>query len=184
MDRQATDLDLLRQFQAGSPAAFTQFYDFYKAGLYMYLLSVTRDEALAADGMQELFTDLCKHLERFLNADNIRHYLFSAAHRTAAMLVRRAERVKRRERHAATLRSLFAPAATTQDFPAPDYAERLSAALLNLPEEQREVIILHSYQCFTFQDMQTMTGVSLNTLYSRYKAGLATLKIALHELGA
>jgi DNA-directed RNA polymerase specialized sigma24 family protein len=43
----------------------------------------------------------------------------------------------------------------------------LADALNELPDEQREVFVMHELEDFSFKEIEDMTGVPLNTLISR-----------------
>jgi RNA polymerase sigma-70 factor (ECF subfamily) len=62
-----------------------------------------------------------------------------------------------------------------------DYAaeQNLRRALLDLPQEQREVVVLHAWGELTFSEIGDLLGVSLNTAASRYRYALAKLRDAM-----
>ena len=59
-----------------------------------------------------------------------------------------------------------------------DYAEErnLRRALSDLPDDQREVIVLHIWGELTFSEIGDLLGVSSNTAASRYRYALARLR--------
>lgn len=67
------------------------------------------------------------------------------------------------------------------DLEAAEEAQRVSKALLGLPVEQREVVVLKIYQDMTFREIARIVGISNNTAASRYRYGLAKLKETLKE---
>jgi RNA polymerase sigma factor (sigma-70 family) len=62
--------------------------------------------------------------------------------------------------------------------PDKDYAveQNLRRALGELPDDQREVIILHVWGELTFSEIADLLGVSSNTTASRYRYALAKLR--------
>jgi RNA polymerase sigma-70 factor, ECF subfamily len=60
-----------------------------------------------------------------------------------------------------------------RDYPA---EQNLRRALGDLPEDQREVIVLHIWGELTFAEIGDLLGVSLNTAASRYRYALATAR--------
>jgi len=48
-----------------------------------------------------------------------------------------------------------------------------------LPDEQRQVIVLHVLACLRFSQIAQLTGQSINTIQSRYRYGLQKLKSLL-----
>jgi RNA polymerase sigma-70 factor (ECF subfamily) len=62
-----------------------------------------------------------------------------------------------------------------------DHAERLAleSAIRQLPPEQREVVHLHVFKGWTFQEVADACGESINTIASRYRYTLARLRETL-----
>ena len=56
-------------------------------------------------------------------------------------------------------------------------------ALDSLPMEQREAIVLHVLDGFSFREIGRMTGVSLFTAAARYRLGLRKMRGALQVFG-
>ena len=70
----------------------------------------------------------------------------------------------------------------------PDYvmqvdeaAHRLYRCLDELPDEQREVIVLHVQYDITFKEIAANSDNSINTIQSRYRYGMAKLQIMLES---
>ena len=55
-------------------------------------------------------------------------------------------------------------------------ALELQSSLRELPEEQREIILMHVWGGMTFDEIATALGTSPNTAASRYRYGLAKLR--------
>jgi len=57
---------------------------------------------------------------------------------------------------------------------------RLADALATLPYEQREVIVLHLNGDLTFREIAVVQGMSINTVRSRYRYGIDSLRSMLN----
>ena len=57
----------------------------------------------------------------------------------------------------------------------------LQAAVLRLPDEQREVVVLHIWCEMTLLEVASFLGVSSNTVASRYRYGLSKLRESLQN---
>ena len=55
----------------------------------------------------------------------------------------------------------------------------LCAAMLGLPLQQREVLVLKVFDEMTFKEIADVLGVSINTAASRYRYAIAKLREAL-----
>lgn len=60
--------------------------------------------------------------------------------------------------------------------------EQINLSLDLLPENQRQVFILHELEGYTFQQIDEITGAGLNTLLSRKRYAILFLREQLQEL--
>src|SRR5262249_51052417 len=60
--------------------------------------------------------------------------------------------------------------------------DELEAAIDELPEEQREVLIAHEWEGRSFKQMAAETGVSINTLLARKRYAVLHLRERLRNL--
>jgi RNA polymerase sigma factor (sigma-70 family) len=107
--------------------------------------------------------------------DNPAAWLYRVV-RNAAVSAGRTER--RRQRH-----ELVAAARTPAWFEANDEAidaEAATAALQELPSDEREVIVAHLWGGLTFEQIADVAGCSASTAHRRYVAALITLRERLH----
>jgi RNA polymerase sigma-70 factor (ECF subfamily) len=96
--------------------------------------------------------------------------------RNAAISAGRTER--RRQRHE-SVAAARAPAWFETNDDAID-SEVVSAALQELPPDEREVIVAHLWGSLTFEQIADVAGCSASTAHRRYVAGLITLRERLH----
>jgi len=60
--------------------------------------------------------------------------------------------------------------------------DELELAIEELPEEQREVFVLHELEGRSFKEMAAETGVSVNTLLSRKRYAVLHLRRRLQSI--
>ena len=146
-----------------------RLYDELGAGLYRYAVMLLADAATADDAIQQVFAALLRHTGPI---DNEAHYLRRAVRNECYSMLR--SRVRRKEDPVRPLLEPVASEGVTQ-------AERLAleGAIRQLPPEQREVIHLHAFEGWTFQEVATACGDSINTVASRYRYALARLRDTL-----
>jgi RNA polymerase sigma-70 factor (ECF subfamily) len=92
---------------------------------------------------------------------------------------RRSSRQKHHERFATEKIALFAESADPDE---QSFRIELSAALGELPSEQREVMYLKLWEGLTFEQIASMMDISPNTAASRYRYGLDKLRSLLRPL--
>ncbi len=60
-----------------------------------------------------------------------------------------------------------------------DLVAKLDAALAELPDEQREILVLHLQSELPFREIAKLREISINTAQSRHRYGLDKLRAIL-----
>lgn len=144
-------------------------YRQYGAALLLYAASISGDRGLAQDALHQVFVKLIEsgNLDQVFDK---KAYLFACVRNTVLNNSRIRERNTPLE-----LGSLwFCP-------PDRDYAgeQNLRRALNALPEDQREVTVLHIWGELTFSEVAELLSISANTAASRYRYALSKLRGSL-----
>jgi RNA polymerase sigma-70 factor (ECF subfamily) len=157
-----------------------RWYDEHAQALFAFLLNLTRNEADTRDLLQEIFVKLARQPELLRNARNQRAFLIRLAHNLAIDLIRRRGARQR------SCDQLTADSLTVFE-PSPDPDEQalrtaLTAALGQLPPDQRAVVHLKLWEGLTFEAIAEALAISPNTAASRYRYGLDKLRERLRLL--
>ena len=162
------------QFLDGSGGAITRILDHQEVKtlyeqhgrvLLAYAVSLLPDRAASEDVLHQVFVKLLQG-NVFINGSPVR-YLYRAI-RNAAFNYRRSH--SREVELEADCRWLESPPGMEA------VGLALESALRELPDEQREVIVLRVWGQMTFEEAATALEISPNTAASRYRYGLAKLK--------
>ena len=159
----------------GDPGAFSALYRTYRARLVQYALSLLHGLMEAEDVVHDVFVGLAKQLGEGHVPRDVAAYLYASVRNRC---VDRMRRKREQPLDDAELELIVA---------APDDAERLALqrllnrALLALPSEQAEVVVLRTWHDLEFAAIAALQGTSINTALSRYQYGLTKLR---KELGA
>ncbi len=164
------------------PAEFDleRVYDAHAQALFGYLLNFTRDEQDTRDALQEVFIKIARQPEVLATARDERAFLIRLARNIAIDLMRR--RGARHKKHAQFGIEQISPFAPSADFDQAAFQTRLTAALGELPSEQREVVHLKLWTELTFEQIAATLDISPNTAASRYRYGLDKLRALLRPL--
>ena len=163
-----------------APIDFERLYDDHAQALFAFLLHFTRKEADTKDLLQELFIKLAQRPQLLNGVRDERAFLLRLAHNLAIDLIRRrGTRERHYERLAGETVALFVPAAEPDEGA---FREALSAALGELPPDQRVVVHLKLWEGLTFEQIADLLGVPLNTAASRYRYGIDKLRARLRPL--
>lgn len=149
----------------------------YGARLLLVARQWTRSTADAEDVVQEAFVRYWRR-QRTLAGDPL-PLLITSVRRAALDLLRRSARRERREQ------SQLEDMADSWFEPNPESDERancLEEAVVQLPSEQREVLVLKVWGGLTFAEIAARLDLSPNTVASRYRYALGTLRQKLSAL--
>ncbi|MFV0293019.1 MAG: RNA polymerase sigma factor [Paracoccus sp. (in: a-proteobacteria)] len=134
--------------------------------LRAFALSLTRDGASADDLVQDTIVKAWTNIDKFQAGTNLRAWLFTILRNTFYS----ARRKTRREVSDAD--GVYAARLSTR----PEHDGRLAlndfrAAFEQLPDEQREALILVGASGFSYEEAASMTGVAVGTVKSRANRG-------------
>ena len=169
---------LIRRFNSGDTEALRRIYEKYRSEL-LGVASALLDEAGALeDVLHDVFVDFSSQARHFELRGSLKRYL-------AICVANRARNVNRQNRKIGAEKAAEAgQKALRQSDPletAGDREERsvVVCALAKLPQEQRQVIVLHVLGSMRFREIAHQSGESINTVQSRYRYGLMKLQSLL-----
>lgn len=148
-----------------SPEMVRRLYDRHGPALVVYARPYVPDSAVAEDVVHQVFLKLL--VAEIRVPDSPVAYLYRAV-RNAAL---NASRNGRRNVAIDAEKPVFAHRGGDQDA-----ALALDRALGELPEEQREIVILRVWSGLTLEEAAVSVGVPLNTAASRYRYALEKLR--------
>ena len=151
------------ELRMSSPSApdLADLYDRLSRRLYAYALSLTGDAGRSEDAVHDAFVRLLQYAPG-RDVKSLEGFLFTA---TRNLILDD----RRRRAH----RDPPAPLPLATGSGEPD--EAASRALGQLPEEQREAVVLKIYADLTFAEIGEVTGTSLGTAAGRYRLGIEKL---------
>ena len=150
------------------PAQLGGWYDAHAARLVLYARQWL-DRAVAEDVVQASFLRLASQPQP---PTNVKAWLFTAVRNAAISEHRQRQRRSRREQAV----SLDRPDWFESNAGDLIDAKTAQEALARLPEPQREIILLRIWGGLSLPEAADVLGEPVSTLFSRYRAGLATLR--------
>lgn len=153
-------------------------YDRYGEKLYYYLVFRLGSCQDAEDILQEIFYRFSRYSMRWKMVKNPRAFVFKAARNEANRFLKQ----KISKERSIQMNAKY-PNAIASVIQGPDEKseKHLAEALGKLPDEQREIVLLKVFQEMTFREIARICGISQNTAASRYRYGLAKLRLVLEE---
>ncbi len=186
------DASLVADLKAGSEEAFALLIAQYHQPLYSLIARSINDPADAADLTQEVFIKVFRSIRGFHGDASLRTWLYRIALREASNQRRWWSRHKRQE---ITIDSsydadadaesdslcLSATLADPGDSPydqavQSETRERLEAALRQLPQAFRTVVVLREIEGFAYEEIAEILDLNLGTVKSRLTRGRSALR--------
>lgn len=169
VDRLYERLLVLRS-QTGDEGALTDLVQLYSPRLRYYLRKMLpRREDQAEDLLQETWCDAVRLLGSLRDAAAFPAWIYRIARD-------RAWRLLRKERPETSLSEEHLPAAVEEPAFRVEDAAAVHAALGELPEEQREVLVLRFIEGLSYEEIATITVAPLGTVRSRLHYGKEALR--------
>lgn len=189
-----SDEDLMRRCQLGEAESFDQLFARYEAPTLALLLRLVGERGAAEALLQEAFLRIYREADSYEHPRKFSTWFFTIVRNLAK------NELRYRQRHPA--RSLDEPVAPSAGAsPAPSGADELRApgrtplsgivskevmsrlhkAIQELPEPEREALILHRFGNLKYREIADVLGARLGTVRSRLHSALNRLRQALGE---
>ena len=197
MERPENDFDLLENFAGGDEAAFAAVLARWEKPLFNFIYRIMRERTEAEDIEQEVFLKLAAAAGGLKRQAKFSNYLYRIAYNLCIDRLRRRtargnagspeslDEIMGTEEGEAVKRQLPDPA----DLPADllrerrDDARAVSAALGNLPENQRAALILKVYEDRSYSEIAEILGVTVPSVESLLFRARQNLKTSLKPAG-
>lgn len=172
-----SDEQLLDRLRDGATAAGQELVERHCQALLRYLHRLTGSEHLAEELHQQTWLSVLEHLDRFTPSASggFKSWLF----RIATNKANDTWRSRGREKAAKQGLRLV----TDEELPAADYRlegteneQKLRRAIAQLPENQKQVVLLRYYSNMKFVEIALMLGCPLNTALGRMHKAMQKLK--------
>ncbi len=149
-----------------------ELYDRFGDSVYHYLYIKLGSAGDAEDVLQEVFYRLARYFRRLKFIRRPAAFVFQTARNEANRFLKK----KIHEKNGCRRKNeLFEIICTSISGPDEESVQILSTSLAQLPEEQREIIVLKFFEGLSFKEIASACGLSINTAASRYRYGLAKL---------
>lgn len=181
------DSELIAQYRNGHELAFDLLVDRYKSKLYTTIFLIVKDQAIAEDLLQEVFTKVVLTLnsDKYNEEGKFQPWVMRIAHNLAIDYFRKAKRYPtiRMEDGSNIFNSMkFSEENAESKQVREETIEMVKKLIEELPEAQKQVLIMRHYMDMSFQDIADQTGVSINTALGRMRYALIHLRKKMKQL--
>ena len=150
-----------------------QLYDQYGRRLYRLATMILWDSQSAEDALHQVFVKLLSRRGGSGPVQSWERYLTRAVSNECRGILRRRKRVLSSPPDGQILQVVDGMGGVEEE------RQQVERALGRLAPEQREVIQLKVYEDMTFRGIAAVLGVSVHTVWSRYRYGMSKLKAFL-----
>ncbi len=170
---------LLWKFKRGSKDAFRVIYEKYIGDLLTLAANLSGDETVAEDVVHDVFISFVQSVKKFRLRGSLKGYLATCVANRSRDYIRRKKRrqtaaISDAEQVVSNERSPVQLAIGSEEL------RELSHAMMELPYEQRETIVLRLHGEMRFRQIAELRSISIKTAQSRYRYGLDKLRSILN----
>ncbi|MBS4071180.1 RNA polymerase sigma factor [Algoriphagus aquatilis] len=181
------DGELIAQYRNGSEAAFDLLVDRYQSKVYTTIFLIVKDQEIAEDLLQDVFVKVIQTLnsDKYNEEGKFQPWLMRIAHNLAIDHFRKAKRYPTiiLEDGTNLLNSMkFAEDSIEEIRVKEETLDMVKKLIEELPEAQKEVLIMRHYLDMSFQEIADQTGVSINTALGRMRYALIHLRKKMKQL--
>lgn len=181
------DSELIAQYRNGSEIAFECLVDKYKARVYTTILMIVKEQGVAEDLLQDVFVKVVQTLnsDRYNEEGKFQPWLMRIAHNLAIDHFRKMKRYPSvmMEDGSNVFNTLNFAEENVEDLKVKEETHTLVRQLIDeLPENQKQVLIMRHYMDLSFQEIAEQTGVSINTALGRMRYALINLRKKLKQI--
>jgi RNA polymerase sigma-70 factor, ECF subfamily len=172
----APDEDLMLQVRDGAGEMLGVLFDRYQTPLFNFYSKLTGDRTLSEDLVQEVFLRILKYRQSYHPGTPFRAWIYQIARNARVDHFRKFP-------HQTTLEPEMLPPVLPRDS-AQEHQEvqLLQRALMQLPEEKREILLLCRFQELKYQEIAELLGCEIATVKTRIHRALLELRKAFHQL--
>ena len=181
-----SDQQLIGQYIKGHEGSLEVLINRHKSKIFTHIVLIVRDRALAEDLFQDTFIKVIKTLRagKYREEGKFLPWVMRIAHNLAVDYFRKSNRMPTTS--GGDDFDIFDVISDTQasieDVVVEDEIHSdLRALVEELPEKQKEVLIMRHYCDMSFKDIAEETNVSINTALGRMRYALINLRALIEE---
>ena len=172
------DRALVWRFNRGDLDAMRRIYEKHRTSLMRVAAALLRDRNFVEDVVHDVFVSFAQTAGRFELSGSLKAYL-------SVCVANRARDVNRSQSQRETQCADELDPPTERPDPetqtmSHEMSAAIDSALAGLPEEQREVVVLHLQCELPFRRIAELRGISVNTATSRYRYAVEKLRTAVN----
>ena len=184
------DSQLVSVYLEGNVSALETLVNRHRDRIYTFIISKVRNQALAEDIFQDAFFKVIKSLKKgkYNEEGKFLPWVMRIAHNLVIDHFRKAKRIPiaGKARNKDDDFDIFdiignGEQSKEQTMMVGEQHEQLRTMIQELPEEQKQVLLMRHYEELSFKEISEKTGVSINTALGRMRYALINIRKLLEE---
>jgi RNA polymerase sigma factor (sigma-70 family) len=178
MNNTMSDEELMTQVRAGAGEMLGVLFERYQFALFNFFLKLTGDRSVSEDLVQEVFFRMLKYRHSYRPDTGFRAWMYQIARNARVDVLRR-------RRPETTWEPEMSPAIKPPDTAQQEQeAEMLHRALLQLPDEKREVLVLSRFQDLKYEQIAEIMDCEVSTVKVKVHRALQELRDVFRQVEA
>jgi RNA polymerase sigma-70 factor (ECF subfamily) len=183
------DRDLIKGFMNGNEQAFSCLLFRYKAKVFTTIYLIEKDRSVAEDLFQEVMIKVVRMIRsgKYNEEGKFLPWVTRIARNLAIDHFRKVQRnpLQRESEDYDIFGTISQTEGSAEDQIIREESRRYIKTLIQqLPDKQREVLIMRTYANLSFKEIAAITDVSINTALGRMRYALLNLKKIAQETGS
>lgn len=170
------DEELMLQVRNGAGEGLSELFDRYQAPLYNFYAKMTGDRVTSEDLVQEVFLRILKYRRSYTPGHNFRAWVYQIARNA------RVDHYRKQRPQVEFKPEMVEPSQHSDPAQVNQETSLLHRALLRLPEEKREILILSRLQEMKYEEIAKLLGCEVGTVKVRVHRALLELKQVFHQM--
>ena len=172
----APDEDLMLEVRNGTGETLGVLFDRYHAPLYNFYSKLTGDRTLSEDLVQEVFLRILKYRQSYQPGTPFRAWIYQIARNA------RVDHYRKTPRHITFEPEMVPPVMPKDSAQQSEETALLHRALMQMPEEKREILVLSRFQELKYDEIARLLGCELGTVKTRIHRAIQELRQHFKQL--
>lgn len=182
-----SDQQLLNSYLSGDQSAISQLIEKHRRRVTDYIRMLVKDRDVADDIFQDTFIKVIRTIDsgRYVENGKFLSWVLRIAHNQVIdhfRQLKQSGKVNEADAGFDMLNTMrFSERTIEDDIVEGQISEQVRAMVAELPDEQREVVMMRYYSGMSFKEIAETTGVGINTALGRMRYALINLRKMMRE---
>ena len=182
-----SDYELVMEFVNGRESSIEVLIRRHQKRVYSYILLLVKKQDMAEDIFQETFIKVIKSLKegRYVDTNRFSSWVMRIAHNLIIDHFRREKQAKMVSKDAYEVDILNHPKYSDKTVEENIVFEQIltdvRALIDQLPDDQREVVLMRHYAGLSFKEIAEQTNVSINTALGRMRYAIINMRKIMED---